>query len=127
VTSATRNFQHTRWSAHDGPNGPAGAVRYTAQLSLFGGFVDVRGKVTCVEVSGNVAFVAARLSEPRASGATHITLIVRDNGNPVNGISLDEVYVTFVSTPPSEPLCAPVGGARVIGEQHGNAIVRDDA
>jgi hypothetical protein len=125
VTAASGDFQHTRWSAHDGLNGPSGAVWATAVTTVFGTF-DVRGKVTCVDVNGNQADVAALLSEPGPNAATHVELFIVDVGNPVNGMSPDQVFVSFSSSPPTEPNCS-FGGFKLPGEQHGNAIVRDDA
>lgn len=113
--------RHTRWSAHDGPNGPSGAVRLTFE----GGVPsrDLRGKVTCVEVDGNIARVAAVLSEP-FEGQTHVMLQIVDRGNPVNGMSFDQDFVGFTNSPP--PTCFDAG-VWFGGRTTGNAIVRDDA
>jgi len=121
---ATGDFQHVRISAHSGPSGedPTGSVRATTTFSPFGAF-DLRGDVTCVDVTGNNAFVAARLGEP-FMGYTHVTLHLVDNGNPgaTMGESPDLAFIGFISAPPST---CHVSGFSLLGDQSGNLVVKD--
>jgi hypothetical protein len=127
VTQASGNFQHVRVSAHSEAGGvdPHGSVRVTFDSPAFGGAADVKGDVTCLDVNGTQARVAALLREPR-NGNTHVTLIIFDNGNPgpTMGQSPDTAFIGFTSTPP--PMTCANFGTTLIGDASGNLVVKDD-
>jgi hypothetical protein len=119
-------FQHVRVSAHSGPGGvdPHGSVRVTFN---FAGGIDVKGDVTCLDVIGNTARVAALLREPGPfRGTTHVQLFIVDNGNPGQfmGQSPDEVAWNFTST--TLPANCAGAATSIIGDQSGNIVVKDD-
>jgi hypothetical protein len=123
-------FQHVRVSAHSGPAGenPKGSVRVSFDVPWFGGEGDVKGDVICLRVAplltGFEARVSALLQQP-FNGDTHVTLVIRDLGNPgaLMGQSPDQAFIDFNSVPPP-PNCATTGTS-LVGEQSGNFVIRD--
>jgi hypothetical protein len=124
TTDAGTFFQHVRVSAHSGPAGadPHGSVRVTFDFGFDA--ADVKGDVTCLDVEGNTARLAARLREPRSTGETHVTLFIVDFGNPGPTGSPDLAFIGFTSTPP--PIVCHAEGTQLGGEATGNLVVKDD-
>jgi hypothetical protein len=125
VTQASGSFQHTRVSAQSGPEGvdPRGSVRVTFFQTFILGTADLKGAVTCLVGAGNIAALAARLTEP-FNGNTHVTLIVNDFGNPgpTMGQSPDSALIGFTSAPP--PTTCVTEGSFFPGDMRGNLVVR---
>ena len=123
VTTHSGSFKHVRVSAHSGPAGenPNGQIHVTFQ-GVFAPAGDVKGRVVCLQVSGNVARVAALLDQP-FEGATHVTLIITDLGEPQQGQSPDLVTTGFTSAPPAH--CASGGVTLVASNTSGNLVVHD--
>jgi hypothetical protein len=125
VTHPSGLFQDVAVSAHSGPAGesPTGHVDVSFDLGR-GHNGEVKGKVMCLRVSGDQAWVVALLDEP-FNGKTHVTLIIYDNGNPATGHSPDAAAFGFTSSPTAD--CA--NDARRLGggesETRGNLRVHD--
>jgi hypothetical protein len=119
-------FEHFRVSAHSGPHGedPFGSVRLTIDHPfLFGSPADLKGDVDCLSISGNIAELAARLRQPHM-GFSHVVLLLVDHGNPGDAMGLSPDFATFGFTSSPSPSCfAP--SMTVVGETHGNIVVRD--
>jgi hypothetical protein len=128
-TDSLGDYQHIRVSAHSGPNGeePTGSVEVTLSFTT-GVNVDVKADVTCLFVGSNFAQVAALLREPAPppfEGATHVILILIDNGEPgeLMGQSPDIAAWNFISNPPPK-FCATFAFS-IGGEASGNIVVHD--
>jgi len=119
-------LQHVRFSAHSGPSGknPKGQVHLTLRLPPFE--TVVKGKVTCLSVTGTVARIAAKLDEPSTffgSTVTSITLFVVNNGEPKGGDSVDDVRIGSSNFSPSSNCSS--GGFTLLGRMQGNVVVTD--
>jgi hypothetical protein len=123
------------FSAHSGPLGqdPQGHMSFGLSLaSPFPKVAQVTVDVTCLAVVANVATIGGEFTHVNAPGGGPVPFVqegggglfvVTDNGNPVNGQSLDQfAFVSVGNTPPTIcPFFGPVAGPLA----NGNILVHD--
>jgi hypothetical protein len=107
-------------SAHGSPWDAKGTVRFKSA-----DFLEVRGTVTCVFVSGTRAGVSGELDQP-FQGFTHFAVGMEDNGEP-NGAFPDQAILVRRTAPLLDADCgldyAFSFGALPI--EQGNIVVKD--
>ena len=105
-------------SAHGSPTNAKGHVRFNSA-----GFLEARGEVDCVNVSGNQAGVAGTFDEPPDPDFPYFVLAVEDNGEP-RGTPPDRAVLAQVTAPPGLDcgLSAVLLAAQI---QQGNIVVKD--
>ena len=112
------------FNAHSGPNGenPGGY----AVLRTLGGTNPARqGEVTCLRVSGNTAVFGIR-DVTSTGGVVYRQFWVRDNGQPVEGVAVDELQEIGMPTSEPQPCADPnsvQSGGFILKE--GNIVIRD--
>jgi hypothetical protein len=123
------------FSAHSGPLGqdPQGHMSFGLSLAPpFPKVAQVTVDVTCLTVVGNVATIGGEFTHVNAPGGGPVPVVqegggglfvVTDNGNPVNGQSLDQF--AFVSVLNAPPTICPFFGAVAGPLANGNILVHD--
>lgn len=96
---------------------------HAAFRDRFGG--DRSGKVTCLRVSGNTAVIGIKDRNDTTGEVVYRQFFVRDNGNPVGGVGVDELKEVGSGSPTELPCADPTTQGAGLVIEHGNIVVRD--
>ena len=126
VTGGGISAVETRFgfTAHSSATG-AGAFGYATFKNFLGANSDRSGKVTCLRVSGNAAVLGIEDRDDGDGTPVFRQFFVRDNGEPSNGVAVDELREVGPGSPAPAPCADPtLQGAGLILRE-GNIVVRD--
>lgn len=117
--------RHFVVSAHQSPNGSVNGS-YQATYGKNKARTEYHGRVTCVEATGNIAYVGivvTKSTRPDVAPGDGQVIRVIDNGNPDNGTTNDMISPGAI-TPGAPPTCGgPLPGD--VETFTGNVLVRD--
>jgi hypothetical protein len=109
-------------TAHSGPSGEDPSGQFNIRNDR--GIGDVKGKVTCLRVTGNHATVAIQIDKaanPQYEGMYRVVFL-EDNGNPDHGQPVDFIYGLDPQPQPSD--CSEPFNKNVPLD-HGNIVITD--
>jgi len=106
-------------AAHGSPIAAKGHVRFNSAT-----FVEARGEVDCLLVSGNQAGIAGTFDDPPDEQFPYFVVAVEDNGEPSGGASPDRAVLSQSDHPPGADCgLSTVEFATTI--RQGNIVVKD--
>lgn len=125
VTGGGISAVDTRFGFNAHSNAAGGdAGGYAVFKTVNGTSAARKGEVTCLRVSGNTAVIG--IQDYTADGTlVYRQFFIRDNGDPVGGVAVDELREIGSGSPTPLPCADPAeqGGGLIL--QEGNIVIRN--